>query len=58
MQDIDDDLNGDSDDTTPYRIDFSGYVLSISTYADNSAPIPDKYYTKITYESGTGGLGT
>ena len=57
-QDIDDDLNGDSDDTTPYRIDFSGYVLSISTYADNSALIPDKYYTKITYESGTGGLGT
>jgi hypothetical protein len=58
MQNIDDDLNGDSDDTTPYRIDFSGYVLSISTYADNNAPIPDKYYTKITYESGTGGLGT
>jgi hypothetical protein len=57
-QDIDDDLDGDSDDTTPYRIDFSGYVLSISTYADNSALIPDKYYTKITYESGTGGLGT
>lgn len=58
MQDIDDDLNGDSDDMTPYRIDFSGYVLGISTYADNNAPIPDKYYTKITYESGTGGLGT
>ena len=58
LQDIDDDLNSDSDDTTPYRIDFSGYVLSVSTYADNNAPIPDNYGTQITYESGTGGLGT
>lgn len=58
MQVIDDDLDGDGDDTTPYRIDFSGYVLGVSTYADADAPIPDHYYTKITYETGTGGLGT
>ena len=56
-QDIDDDLDGDGDDTTPYRIDISGYVLSISTYADNDAIVPDRYYTKITYETGNGGLG-
>jgi len=57
LQDIDDDLNGDADTTTPYRIDISGYVLSVSTYADNEAPIPDRYHTKITYTTGSGGLG-
>lgn len=57
LQDIDDDLNGDGDDTTPYRIDISGYVLSVSTYADNDAPIPDRYHTQITYTTGSGGLG-
>lgn len=57
MQDIDDDLDGDADNTTPFRIDISGYVLSISTYADNDAIVPDRYYTRITYEAGNGGLG-
>ena len=57
-QDIDDDLDGDGDGTTPFRIDISGYVLSVSTYADANAPIADRYYTRITYEAGTGGLGT
>lgn len=56
-QDIDDDLDGDHDDTTPYRIDFNGYVLSVSTYPDGDAPVPDMYHTKITYETGSGGLG-
>ena len=57
-QNIDDDLNNDADHTTPYRIDFSGYVLSISTYADADAVVPDRYYTRITYESANGGLGS
>ena len=57
MQNIDDDLDGDGDDRTPYRIDISGYVLSISTYADNDAIIPDRYHTQITYTTGNGGLG-
>lgn len=56
-QNIDDDLDGDNDATTPYRIDFSGYVLSVSTYSDSGSVVPDRYYTKITYESGVGGLG-
>ena len=57
VQNIDDDLDGDADDTTPYRIDISGYVLSVSTYADANALVPDRYYTRITYESSGGGLG-
>ncbi len=57
MQNIDDDLNGDGDTSTPYRIDISGYVLSVSTYADNDAIIPDRYHTQITYSTGNGGLG-
>lgn len=58
IQNIDDDLNGDNDSTTPYRIDISGYVMSIATYADANAVVPDRYYTRITYESANGGLGT
>ena len=57
-QDIDDDLDGDNDDTTPYRIDINGYVLSVSTYPNADAPAPDRYYTRITYEAVGGGLGT
>jgi hypothetical protein len=32
--------------------------MSVSTYADNNAVVPDRYYTRITYESTGGGLGT
>jgi hypothetical protein len=32
LQNIDDDLNGDDDVTTPYRIDITGYVMSVSTF--------------------------
>lgn len=56
-QNIDDDLDGDNDVATPYRIDVAGYVLSVSTYSDSSAVVPDNYHTKIVYESGVGGLG-
>jgi hypothetical protein len=48
-QNIDDDLDGDNDNTTPYRIDFTGYVLSVSTYANSDSVVPDRYYTRITY---------
>lgn len=57
-QNIDDDLNGDKDETTPYRIDIVGYVMSVSTYSNNDALVPDRYYTRITYDSANGGLGT
>lgn len=57
QQNIDDDLNGDDDDLTPYRIDVNGYVMSISTYANNQSIVPDRYYTRITYEASKGGLG-
>jgi len=57
-QNIDDDLDGDDDDTTPYRIDVTGYVMSVATYADNNAIVPDRYYTRITYDASSGGLGT
>ena len=57
-QNIDDDLNGDDDNKTPYRIDFTGYVLSVSTFSDNQSLVPDRYYTRITYQSSKGGLGT
>lgn len=57
LQNIDDDLNGDNDSTTPYRIDVTGYVMSVSTYANNDSIVPDRYYTRITYESTGGGLG-
>lgn len=56
-QNIDDDLDGDNDNTTPYRIDFKGYILNIYTYPNNEATVPDRYYTRITYESTGGGLG-
>ena len=57
-QDIDDDLNLDGDTETPFRIDMNGYILSLATYADANAPVPDRYFTRVVYESGTGGLGT
>lgn len=57
LQNIDDDLDGDDDTTTPYRIDVTGYVMSVSTYANNESIVPDRYYTRITYESTGGGLG-
>jgi len=57
-QDVDDDLDTDGDADTPYRIDFSGYVMTVDTYADAEAVAPDRYYTRITYETGTGSLGT
>lgn len=56
-QNIDDDLNGDDDELTPYRIDIKGYVTSISTYANNESIVADRYYTRITYEATSGGLG-
>lgn len=56
-QNIDDDLNGDDDNTTPYRIDITGYVMSVATYADANSIVPDRYYTRITYDSAGGGLG-
>lgn len=57
LQNIDDDLDGDADVTTPYRIDINGYVMSVSTYANNDSIIADRYYTRITYEASGGGLG-
>lgn len=57
LQNIDDDLDSDNDEKTPYRIDFRGYVMSLSTYADNEAIVPDRYYTRITYDAAGGGLG-
>ena len=57
VQNIDDDLDGDDDDTTPYRIDITGYVMSVSTFATADSPVPDRYYTRITYDSAGGGLG-
>lgn len=56
-QNIDDDLNTDNDTTTPYRIDINGYVMSVSTFANNDAVVQDRYYTRITYEASRGGLG-
>lgn len=56
-QDIDDDLDGDDDDTTPYRIDVNGYVLNVANYASNESPVMDRYYTRINYDSAMGGLG-
>jgi hypothetical protein len=50
-------LNGDDDELTPYRIDIKGYVTSISTYANNESIVADRYYTRITYEATSGGLG-
>ncbi len=56
-QNIDDDLNGDDDNTTPYRIDITGYVMNVATYANAESIVPDRYYTRITYDSSGGGLG-
>ena len=56
-QDIDDDLNGDDDTMTPYRIDITGYVLNVANYANEDAPVMDRYYTRINYDSALGGLG-
>ena len=33
-------------------------MLSVATYADAVAVVPDRYYTRITYESSNGGLGS
>ena len=57
LQNIDDDLDGDSDETTPYRIDIVGYVISVATYADNNAESADRYYTHVTYDSSPDSIG-
>ena len=57
-QDIDDDLDGDDDASTPYRIDITGYILNLANYAKADSTVMDRYYTRITYDSALGGLGT
>lgn len=55
-QNIDDDLDGDNDTTTPYRIDVKGHVMDIATYPDENAPYPDRYFTRVTYDTTPGGV--
>lgn len=57
QQNIDDDLDGDDDTTTPYRIDIMGYVVGLATYADGNASEPDRYYTQVLYDSAFDHLG-
>lgn len=56
-QNIDDDLDGDNDTTTPYRIDVKGYVMEVATYPNENAPYPERYLTRITYDTTPGGVG-
>ena len=56
-QDIDDNGNTDGDADTPYRIDMTGYVLGLETYAAQADALPSRYYTKVVYEAKGSGPG-
>lgn len=54
---IDDLDDGDGSEDTYYRIKIEGYVISIETFANNDAPVADKYITKMIYDNSMGGNG-
>ncbi len=45
--------SGDDDDesATAYKLTLPGYIVGIRAYADDTATIPDRYDTKITYDA-------
>ena len=54
VQNIEDVEDTDNDPATHYCIKINGYVLSIETYADNNATLPDKIIVKTIFDAETG----